>query len=472
MEIDAKHIEQIVREVVGRMEEQEDSCSPDLSDGSVFFDTMEEAVRAAGKSQKSLVSMSLSKRQDLICAMREASRREAESLAISAREETGMGRTEDKVLKNLLAADKTPGIEDLQPVAYSGDRGLTLVERAPYGVIGAVTPSTNPSSTVINNAISIIAAGNSVVFAPHPAASGVSKATISILSEAIVSAGGPRSLITAMKTPSLEGARVLFSHDDIKLLLVTGGPAVVRAAMESNKRVIAAGPGNPPVVIDDTAEPEKTVDSIIKGASFDNGVLCTSEKEVLMTEGASKNILKRMRADNRAYELTRDEMDRLAALVIKKSGRGGEPVIEREFIGRAASVIAEAIGVNVPADTRLLWGLVDEEHDFMWTEQLMPVLPFAVTGDIERTIDLAVSMEGGNGHTAVMHSLNVDNLTRMARRCACSIFVKNGASYMGLGMGEGYAALSIATPTGDGLVKALSFTRPLRCVLVDYFRIT
>ncbi|MFC2092191.1 aldehyde dehydrogenase, partial [Elusimicrobiota bacterium] len=389
-----------------------------------------------------------------------------------AHEETGMGRLDDKIEKNLLASRKTPGVEDIQPAAYSGDRGLTLIENAPYGIIGAVLPSTNPSSTVINNAISIISAGNSVVFAPHPCAKNVSKKTMQVLSDAAVKAGAPEGLITAMIEPSIEGANVLFNHPHINLLLVTGGPAVVRAAMASQKRVVAAGPGNPPVVVDETADYQKAVDSIIRGSSFDNGILCTAEKEVLLTDNAADEVIRLMRADERVFELESEKMDELASLVIKQPSVGSsEPVINRDLIGKDAYIIAKALDIDIDENKRLLWGIVDEKHPLMWVEQLMPVLPFAITGDISKTITLAVQMEGGNRHTAVMHSLNVENLSQMARKSACSIFVKNGPSYMGLGVGEGYAALSIATPTGDGLVKAKTFTRPLRCVLVDYFRI-
>jgi len=475
MEFNERQVSEIVREVVRKLQNEKIvPVSSGTANGGIFFNSMEEAIAAAKEAQNKYKEMSLEARNGIIEAVRKTARDNAQSLAKLAHEETGMGRWEDKVLKNLLAADKTPGIEDLRPEAYTGDKGLTLVEKAPYGVIGAVTPSTNPSSTVINNAISILAAGNAVVFAPHPAAKKVSLETMRLLSEAVEKAGGPSCLITGMKEPSIEGASVLFTHPDIRVLLVTGGPAVVNKAMESSKRVIAAGPGNPPVVVDETADPHKTVDSIISGASFDNGILCTAEKEVLLANGCEDKILSLMRKDERVYELTAEQMDKVASVVIKEGGRGcAEPVLNRDFVGKNASVIAQkALGLNISDEVRLLWGVVNENHDLMWTEQLMPVLPFAVAGDIGRAIELAVRMEGGNGHTAIMHSLNVKNLSSMAKKAACSIFVKNGPSYMGLGMGEGYATLSIATPTGDGLVRARNFTRPLRCALVDYFRIT
>ncbi len=470
MDINKEEVSKIVREVVSRLEQDGPVSSPSAG-GSVLYETMPEAIAAAKSAQEKFKGMGLELRRKVIEAMRVAAREQAETLAKSAAAETGMGRWEDKIKKNLLAADKTPGVEDLQPVAYTGDRGLTLIENAPFGVIGAVAPSTNPTSTVINNAISIIAAGNAVVFAPHPAAKKSSQEAMKCLSGAIKSAGAPADLITAMSDPSLEGAQILFTDEDIKVLLVTGGPAVVAAAMKSDKKIIAAGPGNPPVVVDETANIKNTVDSVIDGASFDNGALCTAEKEVLLTDDAYEGVITEMRGRSDVYELTSGQMDKLADMVIAKSGKGGEGLMNKDYVGKDAVFIAKAIGLNIPPEARLLWGIVDKENDFMWTEQLMPVLPFAKTGTIDDTIELAVRMEGGNGHTAIMHSLNVEHLTTMARKGACSIFVKNGPSFMGLGMGEGYGALSIATPTGDGLVKASNFTRPLRCVLVDYFRI-
>ncbi|MGM0442018.1 MAG: aldehyde dehydrogenase family protein [Elusimicrobiota bacterium] len=474
MDIDKQQVSKIVREVVSKIEQGDSPAVSSISSAgsSYLFDTMERAISKAKEAQARFADMGLKLRRKVISEMRKAARENAESLARSARDETGMGRYPDKIKKNMLGADKTPGVEDLSPVTYTGDDGMTLVEKAPFGVIGAVTPSTNPTSTVINNSISILAAGNAVVFAPHPAAKKCSQEAINILNEAVVKAGGPGGLITAMSEPTLEGAQVLFSHPDIRVLLVTGGPAVVAKAMESNKKVIAAGPGNPPAVIDSTADIDRAVDSIIKGGSFDNGILCTAEKEVLATDRAAGAVIDRFRSDSRIYELDSQQMDRLADIVIEESGKGGcEGAMNREYVGKNASYIAQAIGLDIPRDTRFLWGEVDKNHDLMWTEQLMPVMPVARTGNIQQTIDLAVEMEGGNGHTAIMHSLNVENLTKMARKAACSIFVKNGPSYMGLGMGQGYATMSIATPTGDGLVKASHFTRPLRCVLVDNFRI-
>ena len=484
MEISPDKIKEVVKEVVERITKGEIEPSgvkthitpsqTSESEGALgVFANVEEAIEAARVAQRELFRESLEKREKYIAAMREASIREAESLAKLAREETGMGRWEDKVQKNLLAAQKTPGVEDLHPTVYTGDYGLTLEERAPFGVIGAVIPSTNPSSTVINNSICFIASGNSVVFAPHPAAKKTSLKSIQILNEAIIKAGGPANLMTTAAQPSIEEAQTLFKHPKVKLILVTGGPAVVKAAMGCGKKVIAAGPGNPPVVVDETADLEHACDSIIKGASFDNGVLCTAEKEIIVVETIADKLLELLRRDPRTYELKKEEFEKLTKeIILEPGGPGKEPKVNREYIGKDAPLIASKIGVKVSDNVRLLFCEVDRNHPYVWTEQLMPVIPFVKVKDIDEAINFAVEVEQENKHTAIMHSLNVAHLTKMAKAAQVSIFVKNAPSYAGLGYeGEGFAVLSIATPTGEGPTKTSTFTRPLRCVLVDYFRI-
>jgi propionaldehyde dehydrogenase len=406
--------------------------------------------------------------------MRKAAIANAERLAQMAVQETGMGRVADKIQKNLVCATRTPGVEDLVSRAYTGDKGLTLVEYAPYGVVAAITPSTNPAATIINNAISILAAGNSVVFAPHPASFKTCVETMRLLSAAAVGAGAPRSLMTTYEKPSQEGTKNLLAHPDTRVNMVTGGPAIVKVAMTVGKtcKTIAAGPGNPPVVVDETAVFPKCAQDVIFGASFDNNVLCTAEKEVILVEAAKAKFLEAMRADKRAYELNAEQCAALTKLVIKEGGRGcKDPVLNRDYVGKDASVIAKGIGLTIPAEARLLWSLVPNDHTLVWTEQLMPFLPVTVVPDVDAAIELAAQAEGGHRHTAAMHSTNVGNLTKMARRMQCSIYVKNAPTLFGLGLGEGYATMSIGTPTGDGLTKASHFARPLHCALVGYFRI-
>lgn len=403
--------------------------------------------------------------------MREASRANARRWAEAAVAETGMGRVEDKVLKNLVVANKTPGVEDLRALAYTGDKGLTLVEYAPFGVVAAITPSTNAVATIISNAIGILAAGNSVVFSPHPAAAGCVADAVRVLNKAIVAAGGPANLITTIATPTQEVTKQLLCHPKGRMNIVTGGPAIVKVAMTAGKacKTIAAGPGNPPIVVDETAVFPHCASEIITGCGFDNNVLCIAEKEVIVLEAARARFLEAMRKDARAYELTGAQMDQLSKLAILEPGR--EPKINRDFIGKNPSVIARSIGLSLSDGIRVLWADVPNDHPFVVSEQLMPVLPVTTARDIDAAIELAYFAEGESHHTAGMYSTNVRNMTKMGRRMACSIFVKNGCTLNGLGMGEGYASMSIGTPTGDGITKTSHFVRPLQCSIVGDLRI-
>ena len=440
----------------------------------VIYPSVDAAVSAAVQAQIVFQDHSLKVRRAVIEAIRTAAISHAERWGRMAVEETKMGRVEDKVQKNLLCAARTPGVEDLQSRAYSGDKGLTLVEYSPFGVVAAITPSNNPAATVISNAIAILAAGNAVVFAPHPSAINVCHDVIRTLASAAVSAGAPAGLITTTFPATHESTRELLVHPGVHLNMVTGGPAVVKVAMTTGKacKTIAAGPGNPPVVVDDTAIFPTCAQEIIFGASFDNNVLCIAEKEVIVVEAAKERFLESMRADPRAFELSLAQMDALTTLVITDGGEGcREPVMNRDYVGRDAAVIAKGIGLDVPPDTRLLWGEVPNDHTLIRTEQLMPLLPVTFVRDVDAAIELAYRAEGGKHHSAAMYSTNIGNLTRMGRRMQCSIFVSNASTLFGLGMGEGYASMSIGTPTGDGITKPSHFVRPLQCSLVDSFRI-
>ncbi len=443
------------------------------NDDQVIFTTVDCAVAAALKAQQTFHTLSLEVRKGVVRALRKISVANAGEWGRMAVEETGMGRADDKAQKNILCATRTPGGEDLQSRAYTGDNGLTLVEYAPFGVVAAITPSNNPVATIISNAIAVLAAGNAVVFAPHPAAVKVCHEVIGTLAVAAVSAGAPTGLITTVFPASHESTRALLAHPGVSLNLVTGGAAIVRVAMTTGKacKTIAAGPGNPPVVVDETASFPACVAQIVFGASFDNNVLCIAEKEVIVVETARDKFLESMRNDSRCFELSTSQMDALGKLVIRAKGEGEEPFMNRDFVGRDAQLIAQGIGLVVPGGTRLLWGVVPNDHPLILVEQLMPVLPVTFVKDVEAAIELAYRAEGGNHHTASMYSSNIGNLTRMGRRMECSIFVSNAATLYGLGMGEGYASMSIGTPTGDGITKPTHFVRPLHCSLVDSLRI-
>jgi acyl-CoA reductase-like NAD-dependent aldehyde dehydrogenase len=442
--------------------------------GSVgVFRTMDEAVTAAATAQAVFVRLPLRVRARILAAIRETMIASAAALAKAAHEETGLGRVEDKVVKNRLVTEKTPGLEDLFPQAVTGDHGLSLIEPAPFGVIGAITPITNPTSTIICNGIGMLAAGNAVVFNVHPGARQCSVQTVVLLNVAIQSAGGPPNVVTCLADPTIETAQEMMRHRGIRLIVVTGGGAVVKAAMASGKRAICAGPGNPPVVVDETAQIGKAARNIVLGASTDNNTICVDEKEVLVVSSVADELIRAMTASG-AVLVDRSQLPQLEkAIFSEQLGPRRESRINRDLIGRNASVILGRIGMSVPDSVRLGIVEVDEGHPLLWTEQMMPILPICRVPNVDAAIDLAVQVEGRNRHTAVMHSTNIDSLSRMARECDCSIFVKNGRSQAGLGLdAEGYCSFTIASPTGEGLTGPRSFSRWRRCVMVDHFRIT
>ncbi len=481
IKLDEAKIRTIVEEVVREFSRSKSALdsgdgrrseiASDMETGDGLFENIEDAICAAEIAQKELSDLSLEKRKDIVEAIRKVGTENAEDLSRMTLEETGMGRFEDKVKKHLMVSQLTPGVEDLKTDSWSGDRGLTIVEMAPYGVIGVATPSTHPVPTTINNAISIIAAGNSAVFNPHPGAKRVSACGIARINKGIVEAGGPPNLLTTVTDPTIETAKVLFSHPKIRLLLVTGGPGVVKAVMESNKKAITAGPGNPPVVVDETADLERAAKDTVQGASFENNIICTAEKEVFVVESVADEFKEHVK-NNNCHELTAIQIEQLAKIAFVKDEKTGHLMVNKQLVGRDASVLAEKIGVSVPNETRLLIGETSPEHVFVQEEQMMPFLPIVRVSDVHKAIDLAVQAEHGYGHTAVMHSRSVENMTEMARKCNTAIFVKNGPSIAGLGVGgEGHLSFSIAGPTGEGLTSPRTFTRQRRCTLVDYFRI-
>lgn len=471
MSLSTTQINEIVDRVAKHLETRKsrNGVSKVANFSAGIYTSLDEAFAAAKGAQPALKNLDL--RKKAIAAMRSAAIKHARELSELAVKETGLGRVEDKVKKNIIQAEKTPGVEDLQPIALTGDNGLTLIEQAAWGVIASVTPSTNPAATVINNSISMIAAGSAVVFAVHPSAKKVSQRAIIILNEAISSIGGPDSLITTVLDPTIETAQQLFTYPGIDLLVVTGGGAVVKAAREvTDKRLMAAGPGNPPVIVDETADIEKAGKGIVDGASFDNNIMCTCEKEIIVVDAIADQLKEELKK-NFAYELSADERAKLEDVLLKRH-ENGKISVNREWIGKNASLIAKQIGLNLPDTTRLLFTETKKEHPFAQKELMMPVLSFIRVADADTAIDTAVELEKGNRHTAIMYSKNLDNLDRMANEINCSIFVKNGPCYAGLGFGgEGWTSMTITTPTGEGVTSARTFVRLRRCVLVDNFRI-
>ncbi|HAJ5669028.1 TPA: aldehyde dehydrogenase EutE [Escherichia coli] len=437
-------IEQVVKAVLLKM--QSSDTPPAAVHEMGVFASLDDAVAAAKVAQQGLKSVAM--RQLAIAAIREAGEKHARDLAELAVSETGMGRVEDKFAKNVAQARGTPGVECLSPQVLTGDNGPTLIENAPWGVVASVTPSTNP------------------------AAKKVSQRAITLLNLAIVAAGGPENLLVTVTNPDIETAQRLFKFPGIGLLVVTGGEAVVEAARKhTNKRLIAAGAGNPPVVVDETADLARAAQSIVKGASFDNNIICADEKVLIVVDSVADELMRLMEGQH-AVKLTAEQAQQLQSVLLKNIDERGKGTVSRDWVGRDAAKIAAAIGLKVPEQTRLLFVETTAEHPFAVTELMMPVLPVVRVANVADAIALAVKLEGGCHHTAAMHSRNIENMNQMANAIDTSIFVKNGPCIAGLGLGgEGWTTMTITTPTGEGVTSARTFVRLRRCVLVDAFRI-
>ena len=462
MEIDRALVSRIAERVLRELEGAE-APAPGAQMGC--FPDVPSAIQAAEKAFQAYRSIGLERRMEIIQRLREGLRLRVQELATLAVQETGMGRVDDKVKKNLLVINKTPGPEILRAEAVSGQHGLCLEELAPWGVIGAITPSTNPSESVINNGIGMISGGNAVVFNAHPSAKQTTAFAIDLMNRLLVAEGAPANLLCCITEPTIESANELMRAPGIRLVVVTGGPAVVKAAFASGKKVIAAGPGNPPVVVDETADLEQAGRGIVAGASFDNNVVCTCEKEVIAVEAIADRLKAAMVAAG-AYELRGPEIATVEKLVVD----GWHP--NKDFVGKDASVILRAAGISFTGDPRLIFADVPFEHSFVQAELLMPLIGFTRAKDVHEAIEMALKAEHGFRHTASMYSKNIDHLDEMARAVNCSIFIKNGPNFNGLGFeGPGSTSFTIASPTGEGMTNAVHFTRRRRCVLKDHFRI-
>ena len=457
MPINENLVQEIVQEVMAKLQIED---APAGKHG--IFKDMNDAVAAAKKAQKVVRVMSMDQREKIITCLRGKIRENAEIFARMGVEETGMGNVGDKILKHQLVADKTPGTEDITTTAWSGDRGLTLIEMGPFGVIGAITPCTNPSETVLCNVIGMLAAGNTVVFNPHPGAIKTTIYAINLVNEASLEAGGPDNIACTVEKPTMETSAVMMKHKDIPLLVATGGPGVVTAVLSSGKRGIGAGAGNPPALVDETADIEKAARDIINGCTFDNNLPCIAEKEVVAVSSIVDELMHYFINENDCYLASPEEQQKLVDVVLA----GGK--LNRKCVGRDAKTLLSMIGVNVPSNIRCIVFEGPKEHPLISEELMMPILGVVRAKDFDDAVEQAVWLEHGNRHSAHIHSKNVDRITKYARAVDTAILVKNGPSYAALGFGgEGYPTFTIASRTGEGLTAAHSFTKSRRCVMSD-----
>lgn len=457
MSVNEKMVQDIVQEVVAKMQ-----ISSDVAGKKGVFSDMNEAIEASKKTQKTVARMSMDQREAIISNIRQKIRENAEILARMGVEETGMGNVGHKILKHQLVAEKTPGTEDITTTAWSGDRGLTLIEMGPFGVIGAITPCTNPSETVLCNTIGMLAGGNTVVFNPHPAAIKTSIYAVNLINEASVEVGGPDNIAVTVEHPTMETSDIMMKHKDIHLIAATGGPGVVTAVLSSGKRGIGAGAGNPPALVDETADIRKAAEDIVNGCTFDNNLPCIAEKEIVAVDSIADELLHYMVNEQGCYMISKEEQDALTEVVLK----GGR--LNRKCVGRDAKTLLGMIGITVPDNIRCITFEGPKEHPLIAEELMMPILGVVRAKDFDDAVEQAVWLEHGNRHSAHIHSKNVDNITKYAKAIDTAILVKNGPSYAALGFGgEGYCTFTIASRTGEGLTSASTFTKRRRCVMTD-----
>lgn len=422
------------------------------------FKTVDEAIAAAKAAQEKYVDCPIETREKVIDAIKEGFRPHIQKMAEDILAETGMGTVEAKVAKLNNALYNTPGPEILQPEAETGDGGLVMYEYAPFGVIGAVGPSTNPAETVIANGIMMLAGGNTLFFGAHPGAKNITKWTIQKLNEFVENATGLTNLVVTLEEPSIESVQQMMKHPDIAMLAVTGGPGVVHQAMISGKKTIGAGAGNPPAMVDATANIDLAAHNIIDSASFDNDILCTAEKEVVVEASVKDELIRKMQAEGGYLVTDPAAIQKLVDMTITAKGTP-----DRKYVGKDATYIMDAAGISYTGKPKEILLEAKADHPLVTTEMLMPILPVVTCPDFDSVLKTAVIVEGGNHHTASIHSENLPHINQAAHRMNTSIFVVNGPTYAGTGVGHtGASALTIATPTGEGTTTAKSFTRRRR----------
>jgi aldehyde dehydrogenase len=480
--MDKQLIATVVAEVLGKLQESGATrtvsapavvTSPSHSRRMGVFETADQAAAAARDGQAQLRAKGIAARVEIVNLVKHICEEKAVEWGKLEFAETKIGRLEHKIEK-LQIVKLVPGIEWLTPHGLSGDHGITLEEYAPFGVIAGITPVTHSIPTMAGNIVSMVSAGNGIVFNAHPGGAKCAAEAIAFFNEAIYHKTGIKNLITIIEKPSIDSFNALCASKDVDLLCITGGPAVVAAAMKSGKRAICAGPGNPPVVVDETADLDLAARCIIQGGAYDNNLLCIGEKQVIVVDKVYKDFLEAFQRAG-AHLLNKDQIRKLAGEVFtEKPDAGGcsHPVLNRDFVGKDASALAKVAGASCGEKTPVLTAEVTMACPFVQEEQMMPVIPLVWAKDVHEAIEFAYQSEHQFRHSAIMHSKNLDNLTKMGRRMDCTLFVKNGPSVAGLGLGgEGYLNYSIATTTGEGIVTSLTFTRKRRCVMVDQLNI-
>jgi acetaldehyde dehydrogenase (acetylating) len=370
---------------------------------------------------------------DAICAaMVKACVANAQSLAKMAVEETGFGVWQDKVLKNLLGSSMTwDSVKDMKTVGIlSKDEPRGIMEVAvPMGIVAALIPSTNPTSTAMYKAIIAVKAGNAIVFSPHPNAKNCIIQTVRIMAEAAEKAGAPEGLVQTISLTTMEATDTLLKHKDIGIILATGGEAMVRAAYSSGNPAIGVGPGNGPAYIEKTADIPLAVKHIFDSKTFDNGTICASEQSIVTESCIRDRVVAEVKRLG-GYFMTPQESDKLSGFILRPNG-----TMNQKIVGKSAQVIADMAGISIPPDTRIL---VSEQTEVSRTnpysrEKLCPILAFYVEENWEKACEksIAILQNEGAGHTMMIHSQDAAVIHEFALRKPVSRLLVNTPGALG-----------------------------------------
>jgi acetaldehyde dehydrogenase (acetylating) len=392
-------------------------------------------LRAAKEAAFAMTDFNQKQTDTIVKAMADAAERNAEKLARMAAEETGFGRYEDKIIKNKFASRHIyNGIKDLKTVGIINEnkQRKTFDVAVPLGVVAGIIPSTNPTSTAIYKVLIAVKARNAIVLSPHPSAQKAIAETSRIMAAAAKHAGAPDNLISVMQSPTLEGTRELFRHNDTALILATGGSPMVKAAYESGTPAIGVGPGNVPAFIEKSADIRQAVYDIVAGKAFDYGVICASEQSVLV----EKPIVERVKKEfehNDAYFCSPDEKKALEKVMVGKNNH-----VNGAVVGKSPLYIAKLAGIKVPKKTSILVVPMQDigKSDPLSFEKLSPVLCFYEVDNWQQGCEKAIAIlnYGGIGHTMSLHSKNEDIIREFALyKPAFRIVVNSPATHGAIG---------------------------------------
>lgn len=373
-------------------------------------------------------------------------------LAELAVEETGFGKIPDKAYKNHAAAkllydeikdQKTSGI-----INFDEKQKLFNVAE-PVGLILGITPSTNPTSTIIFKTLIAIKSRNAIVFAPHPSAKQCSIAAAELVRKAAVEAGAPEHIVGCVMNPSLEATNELMHAKEISLIIATGGPGMVKAAYSSGKPAIGVGAGNSPAYIEKTANVKKAITNILASKTFDNGTICASEQAIICEESNKDEVIAELKAQG-CYFMSKEETGRVCEVLFRGNSQGCNPSMSPKFVGKPATYIAEAVGLSVPSDTKVLVGPqagVGQGNPLSF-EKLTTVLGFYVVNNWEEACALSIKLlQNGIGHTMSLHTEDPQMIFRFYTKPASRILINTGGSQGGTGLSTG---LPIAFTLGCG----------------------